>query len=134
MESLSEAQIKYEVRVRLSNLGCVIWNQATGYAESEKVTFGLCRGSSDCIGIAPRGRFLAAEIKTIAGMAAHLQALARAGRKPKGPLTRTERRALEQHLFIELVKRSGGIAGFVTSADQAEELLDTCLSGCYPKE
>jgi hypothetical protein len=126
MEALSETQIKAKVRLRLSKLGCVVWQQATGHGRTDtgsEISFGLCRGSSDIIGIAPVGKFLAVEVKTIAGMKAHIQALARAARRQNGPLTRAERRAFEQHLFIDVVKRRGGIAGFVTSADEAEELV-----------
>lgn len=64
------------------------------------MTFGLCVGSSDIIGIAPDGRFLAIEVKT-----------------PKG------RPTTEQLRFIEAVKAAGGIAGIARSVEDALELI-----------
>lgn len=58
---------------------------------------GLCVGSADLIGmLAPQGRFLALEVK-------------RPGEKP----TR------EQELFLELVRKSGGVAAVVHSVEEA---------------
>ena len=64
----------------LSENGCTVWRNETAGAwmgkqihrEGDQVTltnarmmtFGLCVGSSDIIGISPDGRFLAIEVKT----------------------------------------------------------------------
>ena len=65
-----------------------------------RVSAGLCVGSSDLIGIAPGGRFLAAEVKT--------------------PKTRI---SPAQPKFIQAVRDLGGIAGFVRTIDELGRLL-----------
>lgn len=61
------------------------------------VSYGLCKGSADLIGIIkPIGRFFALELKTL-----------------KGKLTE------EQQLFINLVNAMGGYAGVARSVEQA---------------
>lgn len=126
----SESQIKSEIRKRLSSLGIVVWQQATGHGMTEsgsQISFGLCRGSSDLIGIRKSdGKFVAVECKTDRGMKAHENAIARCARKMQGkePLTTEERRAFEQHTFIALVRMSNGLAGFATSADEAERIVE----------
>jgi len=65
--------------------------------------FGLCTGSADLIGWISDGdiaRFLSIELK-----------------RPSG------RRSPEQENWERVVARSGGIAGFVTSAEEALELV-----------
>jgi hypothetical protein len=62
--------------------------------------YGICVGSSDLIGIAPCGRFLAVEVKTATG-----------------------RVTKEQQTFIDAVCRAGGIAGIARSVDDALQLL-----------
>jgi hypothetical protein len=64
------------------------------------MTFGLCVGSSDIVGIAPDGRFLAVEVKT-----------------------KTGRPTKEQLRFIEAVQSAGGIAGIARGAEEALELI-----------
>ena len=84
--------------------------------EAYTMTFGLCPGSSDCIGwrsiiITPEmvGRpiavFAAAEVKTDLGQPTD-----------------------EQLHFIDIVQKAGGIAGIVRSESEVEELL-TNVSG-----
>jgi hypothetical protein len=132
----SEAEIKAGIRERIgsSTLGqvhapCVIWQQATGHGKTDtgsEISFGLCRGSSDLIGIrCSDGKFVAIEVKTIKGFHAHNLALARAKSKHvlRQTMTKAERRALEQFWFVELVKANGGLAGFATSEDEAERIV-----------
>jgi len=69
------------------------------------ITAGLCKGSSDLIGIAPCGRFLAVEVKT-----------------PRG------RVSAEQRTFIDAVNAAGGIAGVCRSVDEALELIQTTIT------
>jgi hypothetical protein len=65
------------------------------------MTFGLCVGSADIIGIhKPTGRFLAFEVKTAKG-------------KP----------TKEQLNFIEQVRAANGVAGIVRSVEDALRLI-----------
>ena len=65
------------------------------------VRFGLCPGSADLIGIY-KGRFVAMEVKL-------------PGQKPRP----------DQVRFLQHVEDMGGIAGVVTSVEDALELLAT---------
>ena len=67
---------------------------------ASRVSAGLCVGSSDLIGIAAGGLFLAAEVKT--------------------PKTRI---SPAQPKFIKVVRDLGGIAGFVRTVDELGRLL-----------
>ncbi|WP_287028302.1 VRR-NUC domain-containing protein [Herbaspirillum sp.] len=107
-----EARIQREVMLALSQAGCLVWRQNTGQAWQGKqlhkardqitlgqcrpVHFGLCKGSSDVLGIAPGGAFLAVEVKT-----------------------KTGRVTQEQQNFIVAVNRAGGIGFVARSADDA---------------
>jgi RNase P protein component len=135
-EERSEAEIKAGIRERIGGANdrnpfapCVIWQQATGHGKTDtgsEISFGLCRGSSDLIGIrCSDGKFIAIEVKTIKGLHAHNLALARAKAKHvlRQTMTKAERRALEQFWFVELVKSKCGLAGFATSEDEAERIV-----------
>jgi hypothetical protein len=90
--------------------GCRLWRNNTGAikdSEGRLVRFGLCKGSSDIIGIRPVtitadmvgktiGAFTAIEVKT-----------------PKGKPTE------EQLNFIQRVKDLGGLAGVARSVEDA---------------
>ena len=70
------------------------------------VTYGLCRGSSDLIGLVRRescgcGRFLAAELKGEGG-----------------------RSSPEQRAFVRMVQAFGGAAGIVHSEEEMRELIE----------
>lgn len=111
-----ETKIQRLIMLALSEAGCTVWRNETAGAwmgkqihhEGDQVTltnarimkFGLCVGSSDIIGIAPDGRFLAIEVKT-----------------------KTGRASKEQLRFIEAVKNAGGIAGIARSVEEALDLL-----------
>lgn len=129
MTTDSETVIKSRIRKRLSKLGIVIWQQATGHGQTDtgsQISFGLCRGSSDLIGIRKSdGKFVAVECKTPSGLRKHAAALNRALAKNASgkPLTTEERRAFEQAMFIRLVLDSNGLAGFATSEDEAERIV-----------
>jgi hypothetical protein len=111
-----EALLQRQVMLALSDAGCTVWRNNTGtayqgrvihssgstvtLADSRVITFGLCVGSADLIGITGEGRFIALEIKT-----------------------KTGRVSPDQARFIEHVKLMGGIAGVVRSVDDALKLI-----------
>jgi len=111
-----EAALQREIMLAMSESGCTVWRNNTGQAwqgtrihnaggtvtlaNARPITFGLCVGSSDLIGIAPDGRIIALEVKT-----------------------KTGRVTPEQQQFIEHIKLMGGIAGVVRSVDDALKLL-----------
>lgn len=112
----TETRIQNLILVALSEAGCTVWRNETARAwvgkqihrsgdqvtltNARMIAFGLCVGSSDIIGIAPDGRFLAVEVKT-----------------PKGRPTK------EQLRFIEAVRNAGGIAGIARSPQEALDLI-----------
>ena len=94
-----------------------LWRNQTGAlkdATGRLVTFGLCNGSADLVGVlrchvhpipfrgvpCSVGRFIALEVK-------------RPGEKARP----------EQEAWLALVRSMGGVAGVVTSVDEAEALL-----------
>lgn len=115
-----EARIQREIMLALSQAGCIVWRQNTGQAWQGKqlhksgdqitlgqcrpINFGLCKGSSDVLGIAPGGAFLAVEVKT-----------------PKGRVTQ------EQENFIVAVNDAGGIGFVARSAVEALQKLQERL-------
>jgi hypothetical protein len=70
------------------------------------MTAGLCKGSSDLIGVGPGGRFLAIEVKTKRGRATD-----------------------EQMAFVETVRAMGGIAGICRSPEDALALIEEARNG-----
>lgn len=111
-----EGNIQTRIMLALSSAGCTIWRNETAgawvgrkaYQDGSLVTlqnarfvsFGLCKGSSDLIGIAPDGRFLAIEVKTAQG-----------------------RTSKAQKDYIRAVRAAGGVAGIATSPEQALNLI-----------
>ena len=100
---MREQDIQRLIMLTLSEAGCLIFRNNVGVLKNAAgipIRFGLAVGSSDLIGIAPGGRFLAVEIKT-----------------PTGKATP------EQLRFIEAVRARGGIAGIARSPAEALALL-----------
>ena len=100
---MKESDIQRLIMLALSEAGCTIWRNNVGVLKNQAgipIKFGLCVGSSDLIGMAPDGRFLAVEIKTTKG-------------KPTP----------EQIRFIDIVNARGGIAGIARSPQDALDLL-----------
>lgn len=98
----SEANIVNDCLLALSDAGCLAWRQNTGVLPDKNgrpIRFGLCVGSSDIIGIAPDGRFLAVECKTAIGQPTDAQLR-----------------------FIDAVKSKGGRAGIARSAEGAVKI------------
>lgn len=112
----SEADIQRQIMLALSEANCTIWRQNTGLAwvgdavmlasgdvllkKPRRLHVGLCNGSSDLIGIAPDGRFLAVEVKS-----------------KTGRITR------DQENFIARVNEKGGVAGICWGAGDALGLI-----------
>jgi VRR-NUC domain len=113
---MSEKNLQSQILLALSEAGCTVWRQNTGLAwvgdaiqlangdvllkNPRRLHVGLCKGSSDIVGIHPDGRFLAPEVKT-----------------PIGRATK------EQLNFIRMVNEKGGVAGVVRSVDEALKLI-----------
>lgn len=111
-----ETRIQRRIMLALSEAGCIIWRNETSGAwvgkqihragdqvtltNARMIRFGLAVGSSDLIGIAPDGRFLAVEVKT-----------------------KTGRASKEQLKFIDAVNNAGGIAGIARSPEEALQLI-----------
>lgn len=101
-----ESALQREIRLALGrDRRVVLWRNSSGVAETAnggRQRFGLCVGSSDLIGILkPSGRFIALEIKTSTG-----------------------RLSKEQELFIQLVRRMGGVAEVVRSVEEAKNAIE----------
>jgi len=112
----SETKIQNLILMALSKAGCLVFRNETAGAwvgrvlhkdagqvtltDARMIRFGLAAGSSDIIGIAPCGRFLAIEIKTSTG-----------------------RPTKEQLRFIEAVNNAGGISGIARSVEDALKLI-----------
>lgn len=95
----TERNIQALILMALSEAGCLVWRQDTGAykaPDGRLIRYGLCKGSSDVIGVAPDGQFLAVEVKTAVGRV-----------RP------------EQEAFIAAVRRAGGRAGVARSVDDA---------------
>ena len=112
-----ETKLMRLIMVALTQADCIVWRNETAgayvgrvihkdamvvtLANAQMMTFGLCVGSSDIIGIhKPTARFLAVEVKTANGRATK-----------------------EQINFIEQVRAAGGIAGLARSVQEALDLL-----------
>lgn len=112
-----ETKLMRLIMVALSQAGCLVWrNETSGayvgkvihkdarivtLANAQLMTFGLCVGSADIIGVhKPSGRFLAVEVKTAKG-------------KPTA----------EQINFIEQIRAANGIAGIARSVQEALDLI-----------
>lgn len=103
----SEADIQRACMIEASNCGAIVWRNNTGaYNDGDRfIRYGLCKGSSDLIGIY-EGRFLAIEVKT-----------------PKGRATK------HQMNFLNAVNAAGGI-GFIAKSpeDVKKHLTDRSLT------
>jgi len=116
---MKESQLQSLILLALSKAGCKVWRCETAgawvgrtihrvgdtvtLADARMIHAGLTKGGSDIIGIAPDGRFLAVEVKTETGRV-----------RP------------EQTVFLDVVRKAGGIAGIARSVDEALALLKQC--------
>jgi hypothetical protein len=111
---MREQVIQNEIRLAISSPTVKMFRNNVGSLKDEngqRVTFGLCNGSSDLIGFTSKtitaddiGKtvavFTAIEIKT-----------------PKGKISES------QQAFIDMVKSKGGLAGVARSIEDAQEML-----------
>jgi hypothetical protein len=112
--SPSEHEIQQRIRLACGRGAVRLWRNNTGALVDKQgrfVRFGLCKGSSDLIGlrsleITPElvgqriAQFVALEIKTTQGVLSP-----------------------EQRAFLRLVQQLGGVAAACRSAEEAEQLL-----------
>ena len=113
----TESPLQSAIRAEASRRGVYLWRNNSGVLPDTRgvpVRFGLGNDSprinavlksSDLIGIMPDGRFVAIEVK-----------------RPGWIGVRTERERAQQ-AFIDLVKSNGGVAGFVSSIEQLNEVM-----------
>lgn len=103
----AETPLSQQIRLEAGRLGAVLFRNLVGKfktAQGAWVVCGLGIGSSDLIGWAADGRFLAIEVKV--------------------PGARTEQNRLSAQLnFIDAVKRAGGRAGFARSLEEARAII-----------
>jgi hypothetical protein len=111
-----EHEIQQRIRLACGRGPVRLWRNNTGALVDQQgrfVRFGLCKGSSDLIGlraleITPElvgqriAQFIALEVKTAQGVLSP-----------------------EQRAFLRLVQQLGGVAAICRSVEEAEQLLDT---------
>ena len=114
--SPSEHEIQQRIRLACGRGAVRLWRNNTGALGDQQgryVRFGLCKGSSDLIGlraleITPElvgqrlAQFVALEIKTAQGVLSPVQ-----------------------RAFLRLVQELGGVAAVCRSVEEAEQLLGT---------
>ena len=99
VDKVNESNLQNIIRIALSDAGCLMWRQDSGAYRAKDgrlIRYGLCPGSSDLVGIAHDGVFLAVEVKAPAG-----------------------RVSPAQTAFIAAVRRHGGRAGVARSVEDA---------------
>jgi len=111
---VSEQELQQRIRLQLGSSPVRLWRNNVGALRDERgrlVTYGLCKGSSDLIGL--RQVLIGPEHlgKTMAVFSA-IEVKA-----PKGRLRE------EQRLFLELVERFGGYSGVARSVEEAARVL-----------
>ena len=112
--SPSEHEIQQRIRLACGRGTVRLWRNNTGGLVDQQgrfVRFGLCRGSSDLIGLRSLevtpdlvgqriAQFVALEVKTASGAVSP-----------------------EQRAFLRLVRQLGGVAAVCRSVEEAEQLL-----------
>jgi len=118
--SLCEHEIQQRIRLACGRGAVRLWRNNTGALVDQQrrfVRFGLCKGSSDLIGlrsleITPElvgqrlAQFVALEVKAAQGVVSP-----------------------EQRAFLRLVEELGGVAGVCRSIEQARAVLDLGPAG-----
>lgn len=120
---VTEQQVQQAIRLALSRGEVRLWRNNTGTLldkHGRPVQFGLCKGSSDLIGlrsitVGPEhvgqrlAVFAAIEVKSATG-----------------------RPTPDQLAFIETVQGMGGLSGIARSVDDARGILSPCHPGAIP--
>jgi hypothetical protein len=120
VSSPSEHEIQQRIRLACGRRAVRLWRNNTGALVDQQgrfVRFGLCKGSSDLIGlrsleITPEmvgqrvAQFVALEVKTASGVVSS-----------------------EQRAFLRLVQQLGGVAAVCRSIEQAQAVLDLGPAG-----
>jgi len=120
VSSPSEHEIQQRIRLACGRRAVRLWRNNTGALVDQQgrfVRFGLCKGSSDLIGlrsleITPEmvgqrvAQFVALEVKTASGVVSS-----------------------EQRAFVQLVQQLGGVAAVCRSIEQAQAVLDLGPAG-----
>ena len=112
---MSEQQTQQQIRLALSRGPVRLWRNNTGTLldrQGRPVTFGLCKGSSDLIGL----RSVTIGPKHVGQTLAVFAAV-----EVKAPKGRT---TAEQGAFIEQVTAMGGLAGVARTVGEAAAILD----------
>ena len=95
----TESQVLNDCLKALSKAGCLAFRNNTGSLPDRNgrpIKFGLCKGSSDIIGVTPAGLFLPIECKNAMGQP-----------------------TVEQIRFIDAINARGGRAGIARSGEEA---------------
>ena len=105
----SESALQKRVMVALATAGACVWRNNTGAVKkgARWIKYGLEKGSSDLVCLAPNGRAVFVEIK----------------RAKYGHISEDQKR------FLEKCRRWGAIAGAVTSVEEALALYE---QACKP--
>lgn len=102
-----ESDLTNRIRLHLAEKfpGLICWRNSVGYDDRTKVHYGIGgRGGADLIGIY-RGRFVGIEVKS--------------------PGVYTEKERLEnQSNFLRAIRDAGGVAGFASSVEEAEGIIN----------
>lgn len=116
---ISEIAVQQQLRVHAPKVGAALWRNNNGACMDDKgrmIRYGLGNDSkklnkkwksSDLVGIAPGGQFLAVEVK-----------------EPGWYLTPGDKRAQAQLQFMKTVVALGGKAGFATSTGDLERIIN----------
>ena len=111
---MSEASTQQEIRLKLSRGPVRLFRNNTGTLldrNGRPVQFGLCRGSSDLIGL----RSVTVTPEMVGQRLAVFSAIE--VKAPRGRLT------AEQEAFLAMVLEMGGLAGVARSVEEAEGVL-----------
>jgi hypothetical protein len=105
-----ETPLMKAIRAALAALpGVTVWRNSVGFDPNARVRYGLGVGSADLVGFVQvdgRAVFLGVECKTDTG-----------------------RLSKEQRIWLDLVKRHGGIAGVARTPEEAVALIEEARSG-----
>ena len=111
---MSEQAIQQQIRLELGVGPVRLWRNNVGALRDERgrlVTYGLCKGSSDLIGLRQlriEERHLGLEL----GVFCALEIKAAGGRP-----------TAEQRQFLEVIRNRGGLAGVARSVEEARQIL-----------